>query len=68
MKFSFALLSSLYMTLASADTIPGVAAGADQFSTLVAALTAAELVDTLSGDGPFTVFAPTNDAFAVLIL
>lgn len=34
------------------------------FSTLVSAVTAAGLVDTLSGEGPFTVFAPTNDAFA----
>jgi transforming growth factor-beta-induced protein len=38
----------------------------DTFSTLVAALTAANLVDTLSGDGPFTVFAPTDAAFAEL--
>jgi uncharacterized surface protein with fasciclin (FAS1) repeats len=34
------------------------------FSTLVTAIKAAELVDTLSGPGPFTVFAPTNEAFA----
>lgn len=50
----------------SHDTIVDVAAGADQFSTLVAAVKAAGLVDTLNGDGPFTVFAPTNDAFAAL--
>ncbi len=37
-----------------------------QFSTLVAAIQAAGLVDTLSGEGPFTVFAPTDDAFAAL--
>jgi uncharacterized surface protein with fasciclin (FAS1) repeats len=36
------------------------------FKTLVAAVTAAELVDTLSGEGPFTVFAPSDDAFAKL--
>lgn len=48
------------------DTIVDIAAGADQFSTLVAAVKAAGLVDTLNGDGPFTVFAPTNDAFAAL--
>jgi uncharacterized surface protein with fasciclin (FAS1) repeats len=36
------------------------------FSTLVAAVTAAGLVETLSGEGPFTVFAPTNDAFGSL--
>lgn len=38
----------------------------EQFSTLVAAVQAAGLVDTLKGDGPFTVFAPTNGAFAKL--
>lgn len=43
-----------------------VAAGNENFSTLVAAVKAANLVETLSGDGPFTVFAPTNDAFAKL--
>ncbi|MGK0137735.1 MAG: putative surface protein with fasciclin (FAS1) repeats [Algoriphagus sp.] len=46
--------------------IVGVAAGNEKFSTLVAAVKAAELVETLSGEGPFTVFAPTNDAFAKL--
>lgn len=43
-----------------------IAASNDSFSTLVAAVKAAGLVDTLQGDGPFTVFAPTNDAFAKL--
>lgn len=43
-----------------------VAASNDIFSTLVAAVKAADLVTTLKGDGPFTVFAPTNDAFAAL--
>ncbi len=47
-------------------TIVDVAAGNPDFETLVAAVTAADLADTLSGDGPFTVFAPTNDAFAAL--
>jgi uncharacterized surface protein with fasciclin (FAS1) repeats len=37
-----------------------------RFATLVAAVQAAELVDTLKGEGPFTVFAPTDDAFAAL--
>ncbi len=50
----------------SVGTIVDVAAGNPQFSTLVAALKAADLVGTLSGSGPFTVFAPTNDAFAKL--
>lgn len=44
-------------------TIVDVAAANPDFETLVAAVTAADLVDTLSGDGPFTVFAPTDDAF-----
>lgn len=48
------------------QTIVDVAVGNPDFSTLVAALKAADLVDTLSGAGPFTVFAPTNDAFAKL--
>jgi uncharacterized surface protein with fasciclin (FAS1) repeats len=43
-----------------------VASGNENFSTLVAAVTAAGLGETLSGEGPFTVFAPTNDAFAKL--
>ena len=47
-------------------TIVGVAASNDAFSTLVAAVKAAGLVDVLNSDGPFTVFAPTNDAFAKL--
>jgi len=47
-------------------TIVGVAAGNDAFSTLVAAVKAADLVDALNGEGPLTVFAPTNDAFAKL--
>jgi uncharacterized surface protein with fasciclin (FAS1) repeats len=47
-------------------TIVDVAAGAGNFSTLVAAVTAADLVETLSGTGPFTVFAPTDEAFAAL--
>ena len=51
---------------ASAGTIVDVAASTDGFSTLVAAVQAADLVDTLSGEGPFTVFAPTNEAFEAL--
>ncbi|MHA6509976.1 fasciclin domain-containing protein [Tessaracoccus sp. Y1736] len=49
-----------------AGTIVDVAAGNPDFETLVAAVTAADLVETLSGDGPFTVFAPTDDAFDAL--
>ncbi|RAR49844.1 fasciclin domain-containing protein [Flavobacterium lacus] len=46
--------------------IVGVASGNADFSTLVTAVGAAELVETLSSDGPFTVFAPTNAAFEKL--
>jgi len=46
--------------------IVAVASGNPDFSTLVAAVQAAGLVETLQGDGPFTVFAPTNEAFAAL--
>ena len=45
---------------------PCTAVGAGQFKTLAAALTAAGLVDTLKGAGPFTAFAPTDEAFAKL--
>lgn len=51
---------------AQANTVVDIAAGDDRFSTLVAAVTAAGLADTLSGPGPFTVYAPVNDAFAAL--
>ena len=46
--------------------IVDTAVAAGQFETLAAALGAADLVDTLKGDGPFTVFAPTDEAFAKL--
>lgn len=48
------------------DDIVDIAAGDPNFSTLVAAVQAAGLVETLKGPGPFTVFAPTNAAFAAL--
>merc|ERR1711879_373554 len=47
-------------------TVVDVAIANDSFTTLVQAVVKAGLVETLSGDGPFTVFAPTNDAFDVL--
>ena len=47
-------------------TIVDIAVEDGRFETLVAALQAADLVSTLSGEGPFTVFAPTDDAFAAL--
>ena len=47
-------------------TIVDIAVADGRFSTLVAAVTAADLAETLSSEGPFTVFAPTDDAFAML--
>ena len=64
------LILSITMTVALSNqataqkTIVDVAVGNEDFSTLVTALKAADLVGALQGDGPFTVFAPTNDAFA----
>jgi uncharacterized surface protein with fasciclin (FAS1) repeats len=69
----FALLFSATLFLvpsslraAEEKTIVAVASGSEQFKTLVAAIKAAGLVETLNGKGPFTVFAPTDDAFAKL--
>jgi uncharacterized surface protein with fasciclin (FAS1) repeats len=53
-------------TCTSKKDIVAVASGADNFKTLVAAVKAAGLVETLQGDGPFTIFAPTDEAFAKL--
>ena len=52
--------------MTEAGDIVAVASSTDGFSTLVAALTAGGLVETLQGEGPFTVFAPTDEAFAAL--
>ena len=51
---------------APADDIVAVAAGAGSFTTLLAAADAADLVDALKSEGPLTVFAPTDEAFAAL--
>ena len=51
---------------AAGKDLVGVAGSADNFKTLVAAIKAAGLVETLQGKGPFTVFAPTDEAFAKL--
>jgi uncharacterized surface protein with fasciclin (FAS1) repeats len=53
-------------SLASAADLVDTAVSAGQFNTLVKAVQAAGLVDTLKGKGPFTVFAPTDEAFAKL--
>ncbi len=52
--------------MASGNTIVDIAVNDGRFTTLVTALQAANLVDTLKGEGPFTVFAPTDEAFAAL--
>jgi uncharacterized surface protein with fasciclin (FAS1) repeats len=57
--------SSAQLQAADKDIVD-TAVGAKQFSTLVAAVKAAGLVETLKGEGPFTVFAPTNAAFEKL--
>lgn len=61
-----ALLGLAAPAAAADQTIVEIAAGNPQFSTLVKAVKAAGLVDTLNGDGPFTVLAPTDEAFAKL--
>lgn len=53
-------------TCSTSKDVVGVASGAENFKTLVAAVKAAGLVETLQGKGPFTVFAPTDEAFAKL--
>ncbi|TVR74707.1 MAG: fasciclin domain-containing protein, partial [Marinilabiliales bacterium] len=45
------------------ETVVDIIVGSDDHGTLAAAVTAADLVATLQGEGPFTVFAPTDDAF-----
>lgn len=52
--------------LPDSDSILEIATSAGSFNTLAAALEAADLIDALSGEGPFTVFAPTDEAFAAL--
>lgn len=52
--------------ISQSQDIVGLAVGNENLSTLVAAVKAAGLVETLQGSGPFTVFAPTNEAFAAL--
>ena len=65
LKLTLAMLA-FSTTVAQADSITAIAAADERFSTLVAAVTAAGLAETLAGPGHFTVFAPVNDAFAAL--
>jgi uncharacterized surface protein with fasciclin (FAS1) repeats len=66
--FLFVALSFLFVNMANAQKkdIVDIAAGSEAHTTLVAAVKAAGLVETLKGTGPFTVFAPVNDAFTKL--
>ncbi len=64
--FAFVALMTVSRAHAEEKTIVGIAVGADNFKTLVAALKAADLVEALDGKGPFTVFAPTDAAFEKL--
>lgn len=71
-KAILSLLLSLTLLPAMAEdhmpaTVVDIAVNNEGFSTLVAAVTEAELVDVLSSEGPFTVFAPTDDAFAAAL-
>jgi uncharacterized surface protein with fasciclin (FAS1) repeats len=61
-----ATLAATFAGAAQAASITEIAAGDERFTTLVAAVTAAGLAETLAGPGPFTVYAPVNDAFAAL--
>jgi uncharacterized surface protein with fasciclin (FAS1) repeats len=65
---AFAVVATMGVASAHASEmdIVDTAINAGDFETLVAAVQAADLVDTLKGDGPFTVFAPTDEAFAKL--
>lgn len=66
-KFAAATLAiTISASAATAENIVEIAAADERFSTLVAAVGAAGLADALSGPGPFTVYAPVNDAFAAL--
>jgi len=65
--FVFTIFTALLFSdkaVAQDQSIVDIAVGNEDFSTLVTALKAADLVGALQGDGPFTVFAPTNSAFA----
>jgi len=66
MAFVTALTFAITPASAGQKDIVDTAAGAGQFNTLVTAVKAAGLVETLKGDGPFTVFAPSDEAFAKL--
>lgn len=65
-KILLTLLIGGFLSASAQKTVVDVALGSKAHTTLVAAIKAADLVSTLQGTGPFTVFAPTNAAFAKL--
>ena len=65
-KITAAAVATTIASTANAASIAEIAAGDERFSTLVAAVSAAGLVETLDGPGDFTVYAPLNDAFDAL--
>lgn len=66
LKFILMLLIGGTLSVSAQKTVVDIAVGSKDHSTLVAAVKAADLVSTLQSAGPFTVFAPTNEAFAKL--
>ena len=66
MKFLLTMLIGGIISVSAQKTVVDVAVSSKSHTTLVAAVKAADLVATLQGAGPFTVFAPTNEAFAKL--
>ena len=66
MKFLLAILLVGTLSASAQKTVVDIAVGSPSHTTLVAAVKAADLVSTLQSAGPFTVFAPTNEAFAKL--
>jgi len=66
LSLTFLTISMMFTALQAQKTLVDIAAGSKEHTTLVAAVTAASLVETLQGKGPFTVFAPVNAAFTKL--
>ena len=66
MKILLTILIGGFLSASAQKTVVDVAVGSKAHTTLVAAVKAADLVGTLQSAGPFTVFAPTNEAFAKL--
>jgi uncharacterized surface protein with fasciclin (FAS1) repeats len=60
------LFETFMESMHTMDSVVDIAAKSPDHKTLVAAVTAADLIETLSGEGPFTIFAPSDDAFAKL--